>query len=456
MIPCIVIAAPSSGAGKTTVALALMAALRQRGLVVQPFKVGPDFIDPGHHTAVCARPSRNLDNWMLNDDAVRATIARAVDGADIAVIEGVMGLFDGRDACDHRGSTAAIARLFGAPVILVVDASAMAASVAALVKGFADFDPTLRIAGVICNQVAGPRHYAYLEPAIRRHTSVEPLGWLPRDPAWSIPERHLGLTTVDDLTATSQRWQALGMAFTEHVNVDRMLELARSSQGKIPGTEESSPRPTAALARVRIAVSRDAAFCFYYADNLELLAEAGGDIAFFSPLVDTTLPHGTQLLYLGGGYPELHGRQLSENRPMLDSIRRFHAANGIIYAECGGLMYCCRELIDQKNVTHATLDLLPARTIMQERRAALGYVTWRATADGLFGPKGTEVRGHEFHYSRLEPLGPLTPAAELCRPGEAKPDGYVNRGLLAGYAHLHFGSQPKVATSMLARASRDA
>jgi cobyrinic acid a,c-diamide synthase len=220
---CLLIAGTHSGVGKTTIALGLMAALRQRGLVVQPFKVGPDFIDPGHHTAVCGRVSRNLDTWMLSEEYVRATFARASTDADVAVIEGVMGLFDGRGPDDSRGSTADVARLLGVPVVLIVDAGAMAGSVAALVKGFATFDPAVRVAGVICNRVAGARHYEYLEPAIRRHTDVVPLGWLPRREEWRVPERHLGLTTAEDLAGT-ERWQEVGAALAETVDVAKILE----------------------------------------------------------------------------------------------------------------------------------------------------------------------------------------------------------------------------------------
>ncbi len=220
----LLIAGTHSGAGKTTVALALMAALRQRGLVVQPFKVGPDFIDPGHHTAVCGRPSRNLDTWMLSEEYVRTTFERASADADVAVIEGVMGLFDGCAPEDRRGSTADVARLLGVPVVLVVDARAMAGSVGALVKGYAEFEPVVRVAGVICNRVAGPKHYEYLEPAIRKHTGVVPLGWLPRREEWLVPERHLGLTTAEDLGG-AERWQQLGNGLAETVDIERMLEL---------------------------------------------------------------------------------------------------------------------------------------------------------------------------------------------------------------------------------------
>jgi cobyrinic acid a,c-diamide synthase len=452
----LLIAGTHSGAGKTTVSLALMAALRQRGHTVQPFKVGPDFIDPGHHTTVCGRTSRNLDTWMLSADTVRATFCRASADADVAVIEGVMGLFDGRSSADQRGSSADIARLLDVPVVLVVDAGGMAGSVAALVKGFADFDPNVRVVGVICNRVAGPRHYDYLAPAIRQHTKVVPLGWLPRRPEWGIPERHLGLTTAEEFGWAGDRVALLGKALAETVDVERLLELSQASGGRKPPVDCSASatgglRPPLAQSRSRrVAVARDAAFCFYYPENLELLTAAGGAIVPFSPLTDRVLPAGIDLLYLGGGYPEVHAEKLVGNRTMLESIRHFHREGGTIYAECGGLMYAGRELVDGSERAWPMLDLLPVRTVMHTRRAALGYVTLRTMGASPLGPAGTMARGHEFHYSRLEPLGPLAYAAELeDGRSEPRPDGLVAGNLWAGYAHLHFGSNPEMARSLL-------
>jgi cobyrinic acid a,c-diamide synthase len=448
----LIVAGTHSGAGKTTVALAVMAALRRRGLRVQPFKVGPDFIDPGHHAAACGRVAYNLDTWMLPDAAVRSLLDRATADADCAVIEGVMGLFDGRGGDDPRGSTADVARQFSCPVVLVVDAAGMAASVAAVVKGFAELDPAVRVAGVICNRVAGPGHYAYLEPAIRRHTGVVPLGWLPRRPEWEIPERHLGLTTQEDLRAGGRLpWEEmlarLAAALEETVAVDRLLELAAVED--VPGVRAESGDRHRGPGR-RVAVARDAAFCFYYPDNLELLREAGAEVVSFSPLHDSALPAGVDLVYLGGGYPEVHAECLASNRAMRDGLRRHHEQGGAIYAECGGLMYCCRELVDGAGRPWPMLDLLPARAVMQPRLAALGYVTWRACGDTLLGPAGTEVRGHEYHYSRLEPLAELLARARLHRRGQAgRADGFVRGRLLAGYAHLHFGSNPRVVEALL-------
>ena len=449
----LIVAGSHSGVGKTTVTLALIASLRRRGLIVQPFKVGPDFIDPGHLAAACGRQARNLDTWMLSDQSVRASFARAAAGADIAVIEGVMGLFDGRSAEDPRGSTAHVAKVFDAPVLLVVDASGAAASVAAVVKGFAEFDPAVRVAAVLCNRVAGLRHYRELEVAIRRHTSVQPVGWLPRRTDWQIPERHLGLVTQGDLqsAAAVPDLKQLAHAFEATVDVDLLLQLSESRlpvKLKAPTvTEERRP------ARIRVGVAKDVAFCFYYQDNLDLLEAAGAELVFFSPLGDEGLPNHLDAIYLGGGYPELHAARLAGNQSMIADLRRHHGDGKIIYAECGGLMYCAHELIDMQGRAFPMLDLLPARTIMQKRRAALGYVIWRATADTFLAGPGTEVRGHEYHYSGMEELGPLHPAALIVREGEEpRPDGFVEGGLLAGYAHLHFGSYPEALETLLRRA----
>jgi cobyrinic acid a,c-diamide synthase len=440
----LVVAGTHSGVGKTTVALALMAALRRRGLTVQPFKVGPDFIDPGHHTAVCGRPSRNLDTWMLTDDTVRTLFARAAADADVSVIEGVMGLFDGRSATDSRGSTAHLAKLLDAPVLLVIDAAAMAASAAALVKGFAEFDPAVRVVAVVCNRVAGARHYEHAAPAIRKYTSVEPVGWLPRRAEWQIPERHLGLITHGDLGEGTLDAAELAAGLEATVDVNLLLERSRCVPIPCPPLAASQPP------RQRVAVARDAAFCFYYEDNLDLLRAAGAEIVPFSPLNDPELPSDIGLVYLGGGYPELHAARLAANGSMKESLRSYHRGGGAIYAECGGLMYCGRELVDVEGRAFPMLDLLPARTRMQRRLAALGYATWRASTNTLLGPAGTEVRGHEFHYSRLEPLGTLEPAALLCREGEEpRPDGFVAGRLLAGYAHLHFASNPEAVRTLI-------
>jgi cobyrinic acid a,c-diamide synthase len=402
---------------------------------------------------------------MLSDETVLSIFHRACTGADVAVIEGVMGLFDGKGPEDSRGSTADIAQLLTAPVVLVVDASSIAASIAAIVRGFSEFDSRVQIAGVICNRVAGKRHYQCLQSAIRQHTGVIPLGWLPRRPDWQIPERHLGLTTIQDHQGGGELWASLAEDFQQTVDLDGLLALRRKGEKRdihlLAESEETPQTQRQRLSPIKtgkkmnvpfsIAVARDAAFCFYYQDNLDLLEQAGGKIVPFSPLTDSQLPEGTKLLYLGGGYPELYARALAENGAMRRGIQRFHQQGGTIYAECGGLMYAGRELVDVSGNAFPMLDLLPARTVMQSRLAQLGYVTWRGRRDTPLGPQGTEARGHQFHYSRLEPMGPLTYGAELEHAEERFLDGLVSGNLLAGYAHLHFASNAAMAASLVNR-----
>jgi cobyrinic acid a,c-diamide synthase len=446
-IPAIVIAGTHSGSGKTAVSLAVMAALVRRGLMVQGLKVGPDFIDPGHHARITGRPSRNLDTWLMAPEALAASFRRGAVGADLAVIEGVMGLFDGRGALDERGSTADLARLWGLPVVLVVDARGIARSIAALVRGFATFDPRVRLVGVVANRVGSRRHHDdYLVPSLRTEGHVEPLGFLERNEALAIPERHLGLMTAEEFAAVAPRLDALADAAEAGLAIDRLVELA------CPPNLAPAPQVAPAVSRphVRVAIARDSAFCFYYEDNLDHLRDAGAELLPFSPLADESLPEGVELVYLGGGYPELFAARLAANAAFRSAIARFHSGGGAILAECGGLMACCESLTDHAGNTHPMWGLVPARVVMQQRLAALGYVTVATQRPTRLGPAGTEVLGHEFHYSRLEAKAPLPFATQLVRPDRPpRPDGIQIGGLLAGYAHLHLGSNADVARRLL-------
>ena len=444
----LVIAGTQSGVGKTTVTLGLLAALRRRGLVVQPFKVGPDFIDPGHHTRAAGRVSRNLDGWMLDRETNAALFARQARGADVAVVEGVMGLFDGYDGLSDAGSTAQMAKWLGLPVLLVVNARAMARSAAALVHGFASFDPDLSLAGVIFNRIGSPTHLEYLQQGLTALPGVRAFGGLPRDAELAIPERHLGLATTEDHPLGEAYLEHLANWLEAHLDLDGLLaSLPRLSLPAAPTVKTIPPA-------VRLGVARDQAFCFYYPENLELLAEAGAELVPFSPLNDRELPAGLHGLYLGGGYPELYAGPLAANAGLRQAIKAAAAAGLPIYAECGGLMYLATEIRDLEDRAHPMAGVFPFKVRMLPRLKALGYREVTLTAAGLLGPEGTRARGHEFHYSEMvgEPAGVarryrVTPR----KGGEAAAEGYSAGNVLASYVHLHFGSNPAVARNLVAR-----
>jgi cobyrinic acid a,c-diamide synthase len=443
----LVIAGTQSGVGKTTLTLGLLYALARRGLTVQPFKVGPDFIDPGHHTRAAGRVCRNLDGWMLSREANEALFRRQARGADVAVVEGVMGLFDGYDGASEAGSTAQMAKWLGLPVLLVVDARAMARSAAALVHGFASFDPGLNLAGVVFNRIGSPAHLEYLHQAMTSLPGVRCFGGLPRDQELAIPERHLGLATAEDHPLEDAYLGRLADRIEGHLDLDGLLEaLPRRT---LP--EESAP--AAEPASVRLGVARDQAFCFYYPENLELLASFGAELVPFSPLTDRELPAGLDGVYLGGGYPELYAEQLSANEALKQALRQGAAEGLPIYAECGGLMYLAREILDLAGRSHPMAGVLPFTVRMLPRLKALGYREVTLTAPGLLGPIGTTARGHEFHYSEIvgEPIGvPCVYRLTPRRGGAAVSEGYSANRVLASYVHLHFGSNPEVARHLVA------
>ncbi|MDR3567647.1 MAG: cobyrinate a,c-diamide synthase [Syntrophobacteraceae bacterium] len=459
-----------SGCGKTTLSLGLLLALKARGMNVQPFKVGPDFIDPGLHTQIAGSQSRNLDGWMLSREWNEKTFRRCMAGADAGLIEGVMGLFDGYDGRSESGSSAEMAKWLGAPAVLVVDAKSMARSVAALVQGFVHFDPDLKFAGVIFNRVGGERHLRYLKEALScscPETVV--LGGIPKEEAVQIPERHLGLVTADEMKLDSRWRDRLAALVEKHIDIDHLLEKTSysspppdSSAGR-QSYDAKSPailqgqnlppavrRPPAARRRAEIAVARDAAYCFYYPDNLELLERAGARLTFFSPLSGESLPPQCCGAYLGGGYPELFAGAISRNTAFFDSLRARAAAGMPIYAECGGLMTLGRfiETIEGKKETMA--GILPFGTRMLGRLKALGYTEAVLRRECLLGKPGMVIRGHEFHYSEIVEQGNapgLEFAYDICgrRSGVFRPEGYQVGSVLASYVHLHWGSAPEAA-----------
>lgn len=448
-----VVAGTKSGAGKTTVTLGLMAALKNRGLKVAPFKVGPDFIDPGHHTRITGVLSRNLDGWMLSRAYNLQTFQRAREGVDVAVVEGVMGLFDGYDGRSEAGSTAQMAKWLDLPVILVVDAASMARSAAALVQGFERFDRDLRFAGVVFNHIGGERHLAYLRQALQDHVQMPLLGGLPRDEAIAIPERHLGLVTREDFTPGNCTIDGLAELLEARLDITGLLDCLPviSAQAPAPRTDD----PPTATAGVRIGVARDRAFCFYYPDNLELLEMSGATLVPFSPMTAKKLPENLDGLYFGGGYPELNAEALSTNVPLRAQVLQKCREGMPIYGECGGFMYLCRELIDPHGRSHPMAGCFPFTTRMFPRLRALGYREVTLACDGLIGPQGMTARGHEFHYSEIADAEVAPPLKTLYRMaardgGDARSEGFQHHRCLGSYVHLHFGSNPNVARHLVA------
>ena len=433
-----VIAGTHSGSGKTTVSIGLMAALRRRGLTVQPFKVGPDYIDPGFHAAACGTPSYNLDTWMMGEEGVRETFFNKAGGADITIIEGVMGLFDGRDDTSATGSTAHLSRVLDLPVILVVDGGSMARSAGAVVYGFENYVPELNVAGVIFNNVAGAAHYGMLKAGVEDRCSAKVLGYMPRDPGILIPERHLGLISSGEKGDLPKILENLTGLIDDYIDMEGLLNIG----AKINRISASDPSSRVVSSKqsphIRIGVALDDAFWFYYQENMDILRDAGAELVFFSPLNDEGLPPDMDGIYLGGGYPELHARSLSENKTMIGSVREWALGGGPIYAECGGFMYLTEGTYDLNDDFFEMAGVFSARARMTGGRLRLGYREVEFLDKTILGDKGEKVRGHEFHYSEL--LSPPENAREVYRILGSGLEGYSVERTFASYVHIHFGS----------------
>jgi cobyrinic acid a,c-diamide synthase len=442
VIPRIVVAGTRSGVGKTTIATGLMAAFAARGVRTAGFKVGPDFIDPSYHGLACGRPGRNLDAFMSGGDLVAPLFRHGSGGAELAVVEGVMGLFDGAAGRGELASTAHIAKLLDAPVVLVVDASSTGRSIAALVHGFATYDPDLRVGGLVLNRVSGDRHEAIAREALEP-LGISILGVLPRDARVSAPERHLGLVPIAERRERARAAIAsLAALMEDRCDLDAVRALAATAPDVAGAAWSPSVEPAAR--HVRIAVARGPAFSFHYAENLELLQAAGAELVDVDPLVDEELPAGTAGLVLAGGFPEVYGEELSANEPLRAAVGAFARDGGAVLAECGGLLYLSRELDGRQ-----MCGVLPARARMTDR-LVLGYRRATAATSHPAWPAGANVRGHEFHYSRLEPEAGKTPAWRL---GD-RPEGYVLGGIHAGYLHTHWAATPDVAARFVAGATK--
>ncbi|UZP66844.1 cobyrinate a,c-diamide synthase [Desulfovibrio mangrovi] len=451
MTRLLVVGGTHSGCGKTLVSLALMSALVRRGLRVQSFKVGPDFIDPGHHELVTGRPGHNLDGWMTDSATVQDIFTRhtihAPEVPDVAIIEGVMGLHDGASGSSDAGSTAEIAKWLNAPVLLVADARSMARSAAALVQGYAAFDPDLSFAGVVFNRVGSENHSSLLAEAMQIYCpDIHLAGCLQRDDALAVPSRHLGLITAQEHPLSPERREAMADWIESGMDIPAFLSLLPQLH---PGLPRIAPKVSV---RARIGVARDAAFCFYYSDNLRLLEEAGAELCYFSPLTDEALPEGVNGLYFGGGYPEVHAEALADNNAMRQAVRRFSESGSPVYAECGGFMYLMQGLRTAAGTLLPMCGCFAMQCRMDVRFRALGYREITTMAPSIMGEPWTVARGHEFHYSHIIEEDPEALAIYKLRDRRdwrAQSEGFVRKNTLGSYVHLHFASNPGLATAFV-------
>lgn len=440
-IPRIVIAGTSSGVGKTTVSISIMAAFAMKGIKVQPFKVGPDYIDPGFHKLATGRISRNLDSHLIDDNSLIEIFDKACIGADIAVIEGVMGLFDGSRS--GSGSTAEIARLLKAPIVLTVDASGMAESVAAIAKGFDLHDERHGIDGVILNKVGSERHIKMLSESLAR-SGIKIFGAIKRDETVKVKERHLGLTQATETIDVAKKIEQLASIGMKKIDLKEVESVAKTAgvlsyqQGLFSGNDTK---------KSALGIARDRAFSFYYEDNLDILRDLGAELIEFSPMKDKALPEGINGLYLGGGFPELFSEELSANKEMMNEIRLKSKDDMPVYAECGGLVYLSKDLVDSEGNTWPLCGVHPARARMNKKLQSLGYRSATTIEDNVLTSKGSEIRGHEFHYSSLYQPDDQKRAYKLEKDSGC--EGFISNNTLASYIHLHFATEKRWAKSLV-------
>lgn len=449
--PRVLIGGLQSGVGKTTISIGIMSALMRRGFKVQPFKVGPDYIDTSYHRAATRRPSRNLDGWMIPTKGLLEIFQHACRDTDIAVIEGVMGLYDGLSGTDERGSTAQIAKILRCPVILVVDAEKMARTCAAVVLGCKSFDVDLQLSGVILNNIAGRKHAEWCTEAIEASTGIPVIGAVPRDESIKLPERHLGLIPTtersEELNPILSRITAL---IENNVDLDKVVEISKSG-GELPGANGTIYPAKASTYRATIGVAFDEAFNFYYQDNLDILEAYGARLIFFSPIRARGIPEGVDGLYIGGGFPEVLPRELEANGYMRKSLKRA-AEDGLpIYAECGGLMYLTDYIQDYNGRIYKMVGLLPSGTVMT-RRLTLNYTEAETVRGTLLCDFGRVLRGHEFHYSQVVDVPVDAKFAYVMKRGvgiDGRQDGWIEYNILASYMHVHFGYDAQLAQNFI-------
>lgn len=443
-----IVSGTHSGAGKTTVTATLIRGLREAGHVVQPFKLGPDFIDAAYLSEVAGRGAINLDLWMMGAEGVQGSYRRWSEDAEIAVIEAMGALHDGTDGTGH-GSAAHLARLLGLPVIVVLDVAGMTRTAAAILAGLIAFDPAVEVAGVILNRVGSSKHAEMVMHGLPPEHRELVWGAIPRDADLEIPERHLGLLTVEENDAMRSSREAARRRASGYLDIQKAAGLARNGASE----EQRAPNPRRGAPVARLAIARDRAFCFYYEENLRMLSEAGFELVPFRPTIDRRLPPAVDAVYIGGGYPESFATELAANRCLADELRARTAAGMPLYAECGGLLYLARSLTDFDGSLHEMAGLLPLDIVMDREYLAISYVNARTTTSSPLGPAGTEARGQEFHQSRITNAEVDATLYELtASDGQTRRDGFIQGSVVASYVHLHFSSSPDLASAFVGAA----
>ncbi len=431
----LLIAGTSSGVGKTLLTLGIMKALSSRGLKVQPYKVGPDYIDTAYHTHITNRASRNLDAYMLSDEMLKYLFNKAAQGADVSVVEGVMGLYDGYGSDINACSSAYVSKLLKLPVILVIDGKAMAASGAAMVLGYKMIDEAVNLKGVILNNVKTASHFQILKEAIEKYTDVEVLGYFPPNPEFSLPSRHLGLVPCEEMEKLDEKFSHLGEEVNKYIAIDRLLEICEG-QSVTSSFKLEIPK----VKGKTLALAHDKAFNFYYEDNLNLLEEIGLSIEKFSPLTDSKLPK-CDYIYIGGGFPEVFAKELEENKGMRDALKEAHCQGTPIYAECGGLMYLGKSLKTLENERFEMTGILNGQSVMTKGLKRFGYCEARAEEATILSKKGDVLKGHEFHHSEFITDEKAAYTMTKQRAGKMMSTwtgGYSKGKTLASYLHIHF------------------
>jgi cobyrinic acid a,c-diamide synthase len=448
-MPGIIIAGTRSGCGKTTITCGILAALVNRGLKVQPFKVGPDFIDPMFHTYITGRQSRNLDSWLLDENVLAGLFQHNTTGADISIIEGVMGLYDGFGGESIIGSTAHVAKIIHSPVILVIDGDGMSLSIAALIKGYREFDPEIPLCGVIINNINSESHYQLLREIITLHLKIPVLGYLPKRIDYALGSRHLGLIPSEELPDLQEKIKNLASAVEKTIDLDLLIQIAGKLKTIPPLVNFDSLNTITGIpdskSPIRIAVARDKAFNFYYADNLDLLSDLGAEIVFFSPLEDSQFPNDISGLYIGGGFPEVWAEKLERNQSMRRAIHKKITEGLPTYAECGGLMYLSESITQTDGKVFQMVGIIPGKSEMTHSLQRFGYIEIQIQTECVIAKKGASIKGHEFHFSKTEVNDTVPRCYKVCKTKSGREMSVWNCGfkvhnMLAGYAHLHFWS----------------